>query len=303
MNNYAYDLTFTLERGAHTATPAAPQAAGTVGDDRAARLTFLLTDAPEHRLYRLEMTDGCGGYDVSELLEAVNNTLTYAVPAAWTAAGTATLRVVEIAVTDGVEQMVYHYPPVGVTFDDREEGEALGETATAAWQQTLTDAELAEQERRRAEESRESRTAAAIAGCENAAEAAQSVVQNAPVIVNGEWYLGDTPTGVQAKGTSGLPRIAYREMTDDNPNVLLHENEELHCQGAVTHLRLLGFFSDSEAYSQLWSVQFTTGDAPLVEVPDSVVWAVAEPVFEAYRTYWLSFVPFGERHLGIWSVI
>lgn len=141
MSEAAYILEFTLSRAAHTATPAEPQAAGVWGDHRAATVRFLLTDPPAHRLYRVEVCDGGGGYDITDLLTPQDNAVTCTIPSHWTAAGIATLRLVEVTVQDGEETGVYHYPPVRVQFEARQDGVAA--VATPTWQAVMTAAQLA----------------------------------------------------------------------------------------------------------------------------------------------------------------
>ena len=141
MSEAAYILDFTLSRAAHTATPNQPQAAGVSGDHRAATVRFLLTDPPADRLYRVEVCDGGGGYDVTELLTPQDNVVTCAIPSHWTAAGIATLRLTELTVQDGEETQVYHYPPVRLQFESCPAGEAT--EALSAWQAVMTAAQLA----------------------------------------------------------------------------------------------------------------------------------------------------------------
>ena len=323
MDNVAYDLQFTLDRAAHTALPDTPQGAGCTGDHHAAQVTFLLTAPPADRLYRVEVNDGCGGYDLSELLEEQGGAVVCTVPASWTAAGTATLRLVEIAVDEaGTEQMVYHYPPVRLTFADRCQGETVGEAALPAWQSAVNGAEAAEKARREAEAARQAAEKqraencdVTLLNCKSAAEEAYAVAgqmrDNMPAIVDGQWYLGETATGVPATGDSGLPKV--KELSDDeyiDPDGTtlgyggyLESNVEYRLTKAIKWLTLLGLNAGEAGCSELWSITFAAGDTITVTVPDTVVWAVADPVFEPNRTYWLSFVPFGAKHLGVWSVI
>ena len=72
--------------------------------------------------------------------------------------------------------------------------------------------------------------------------------------------------------------------------------------GTVTELDITGFAGGVAGYTALWSVVFTAGTGITVSVPDSVTWAVADPVFEAEHTYWLSFMQMGSGYLGVWSV-
>lgn len=46
--------------------------------------------------------------------------------------------------------------------------------------------------------------------------------------------------------------------------------------------------------------RLTAGETITVTVPESVVWAVAEPVFTAGSTYWITWTPMGEKYLAVW---
>ena len=128
-----YTLEFTVT--AAGVSPDTPQFAGRDGDHRAAELRFAVPF--DNCRYRLEVLDGAGGYDITDLLDAVDGIVTYAVPAAWTAAGVAAVRV--IAIGDG-EEVRFHSAPAYLRFDDRESGEALGDSLRPAWQETLDEA-------------------------------------------------------------------------------------------------------------------------------------------------------------------
>jgi hypothetical protein len=76
------------------------------------------------------------------------------IPSHWTAAGIATLRLVEYAAGDGTAEQVYHYPPVRVQFEARQDGAAA--VATPTWQAVLTEAQhTAEQAKAIAEQTRQ----------------------------------------------------------------------------------------------------------------------------------------------------
>lgn len=140
MSEAAYILEFTVNRAAHTVTPEQPQAAGVSGDHRAATVRFILTDPPADRLYRVEVCDGGGGYDVTDLLTPENGAVTCEIPSHWTAAGIAALRLVEYATEQGEVRQVYHYPPVRLQFEARQDGTAV--VATPVWQTVVTEAHL-----------------------------------------------------------------------------------------------------------------------------------------------------------------
>ena len=136
MSEAVYTLEFQLQRGALSAIPDTVRRAGVWGDHRAAQLRFTLKDAPLDRQYRVEVCDGGGGYDITDLLTPQNGVVTLAVPAAWTTPGIATLRLVEIAVENGNEEQVYHYPAVRVQFDGRADGDPA--VHLPCWQQVMT---------------------------------------------------------------------------------------------------------------------------------------------------------------------
>ncbi len=134
-----YTIDFTVT--AAGVSPDTPQFAGHTGDHRAAVVRFSVPF--EGYRYRLELTDGSGAYDVTGLLEARGGTVSCEVPSAWTAPGVATLRLVAIEQgEDGTETVRFHSAPAYLRFEDREEGEPLGESARPAWQETLDEAQL-----------------------------------------------------------------------------------------------------------------------------------------------------------------
>lgn len=138
-----YDIHFTADRAAPSVLPRKPQPAGTYGDDGFAQVTFTLVNADEAagHSFRIEIVDGGGAYDLTELLTAADNAITYGVPTSWTTAGIATLRLVEVVIDgDGVQTDVLHYPPVYLSFADRDDGDPMGEMLPA-WQGVMTKAE------------------------------------------------------------------------------------------------------------------------------------------------------------------
>ena len=48
---------------------------------------------------------------------------------------------------------------------------------------------------------------------------------------------------------------------------------------------------------------FTMRDNLTVGFPEEVHWAAAEPVFEAGKTYMLSFIPYDDIIIGVWAVV
>lgn len=182
MADIVYDIQFTVDRVTPKVTPTAPQKAGYYGDDNAARLTFSGVD--DSFDYQIEIVDGNGAYDITETLttDGAGN-LVYEVPSAWTAAGLASVRLVEIG-----EESVMHYPEVQLLFEARDTGEQMGDMLPR-WQSVMRDSEAATQD--------------AIEAAEYATQAGEFAASQTPNIQNGEWYLGDQNTGVQAVGEQG----------------------------------------------------------------------------------------------------
>lgn len=134
-----YTIDFTV--AADGVTPTAPQMAGHVGDHRAALVRFSVPFTGYQ--YRLEISDGGGGYDTTGLLNANQGVVSYEIPCAWTMPGVATLRLVAVEQDqDGNEIVRFHSAPAYLCFADREEGEPLCESARPAWQETLDEAQL-----------------------------------------------------------------------------------------------------------------------------------------------------------------
>ena len=84
-------------------------------------------------------------------------------------------------------------------------------------------------------------------------------------------------------------------------SLIMENNVEYHCAEVVTDLTIVDFLPAEYGKASLWAVQFTAGEGITVSLPDTVRWAVAEPVFTTGVSYWLSFVPLvGGDILGVW---
>ncbi|MBR5539826.1 MAG: collagen-like protein, partial [Clostridia bacterium] len=137
-----YKIDFTVDRAVPSVTPTDVQPAGYYGDDRVALVAFVLSKAVDGHRYRIEIVDGNGAYDITELLDAVDDVVSYTIPMAWTAAGIATLHLVEIELGEyGAETEVAHYPPARLLFNARDDSFPM-EKMLPAWQKTLDEAEL-----------------------------------------------------------------------------------------------------------------------------------------------------------------
>lgn len=136
---YEHRVTVTEE----TVSPRGPLMCGTAGDACAARLRFefasAFADAADYS-YRLEIVTGSGAYDITDRLTLADNEIVFDIPAAWTAAGLAAVRLVQFAEQDGTETARRYFPPVALQFAYRDEGSGAV-TAALQWQEYLTRAE------------------------------------------------------------------------------------------------------------------------------------------------------------------
>lgn len=100
-------------------------------------------------------------------------------------------------------------------------------------------------------------------------------------------------------GKDNLPNVSAAEGAE--VTLTLDNNVEYQCAEAVTALTIEGFTAAEDGKVSMWALQFTAGDSITVTVPDTVKWAIAEPVFTAGVAYWLSFVPLITGGiLGVW---
>jgi hypothetical protein len=124
---------------------------------------------------------------------------------------------------------------------------------------------------------------------------------------DGKWIAAEDPTAkayVDEKiaALGGGTTIIVSKITDTTVELTLDNNTEYRCVNPVESLTINGFSPVTDDVSALWCIMFTAADTITLNLPDSIVWAIAEPVFESSKTYWLSFVPFDNRHLGVWTV-
>lgn len=85
--------------------------------------------------------------------------------------------------------------------------------------------------------------------------------------------------------------------------VTLANNTEYRCADPVTSLTIEGLAPGLAGKSEMWSIVFTAGETITVTVPDTVVWAVAEPVFTPESTYWITWTPLGDKYLAVWTEV
>ena len=135
MSEAIYDIKFDVDRREKSVNPTVPLRAGTFGDNEVAKVTFNIAGSTEGKKYRIEVEDGGGAYDITELLDAENGQVSYLVPSAWTTAGVATLRLIEISVVGNEEDTTFHYPPVYLSFADKDDGAS---DMLPRWQAVMT---------------------------------------------------------------------------------------------------------------------------------------------------------------------
>lgn len=164
------------------------------------------------------------------------------------------------------------------------------------------------------------KSASAAAGSANAAEKAKESIENIRV------SSGTLPAGSDASvtkttedgvtkfnfgipqgeqgipGVSGLPTIYEYESADlFTEGIWLPPYSETRYTSPSSYFGLGGFMRNTEnPGNDMWSVVLTAGEGINVIIPDCVEWAVAEPTFTAGYTYYLSFIPFGDKILGVW---
>lgn len=171
-----------------TVSPATPQNGGRYGDKAQTVLTFhpTFSGAAAYQ-YRLEITDGAGGYDVTALAPLQNGTVSFTVPAAWTVPGVATLHLVAVETNGNAEETErFHSAPAYLYFENRDNGDTLWEATDSAWQAVMTQAVRTAQQASAAASLAETRSgqsekhaAAAQTAAENAKQQATTAVEAA----------------------------------------------------------------------------------------------------------------------------
>lgn len=73
--------------------------------------------------------------------------------------------------------------------------------------------------------------------------------------------------------------------------------------GTISALTINGFADGPEGFVEDWAVVFTADTGIAVTLPNTITWSVATPVFEAGKTYYLSFVHIGNGYIGVWGVM
>lgn len=103
-----------------------------------------------------------------------------------------------------------------------------------------------------------------------------------------------------APGKDNLPNITT--LAGAEQSLELSYNVEHRFSEALTSLTITGFGAPTEAgKAALYSIVFTaSADGVTVTLPDTIVWAVAEPVFTAGYAYWITWTELGDKYLAVW---
>ena len=113
--------------------------------------------------------------------------------------------------------------------------------------------------------------------------------------------IPDGATGPQGDpGKDNLPNVTT--LSGAEQSLELAHNVEYRCADALTVLTITGFGAPTETgKAALYSIVFTaSADGITVTLPDTIVWAIAEPVFTAGCTYWLTLTELGAKYLATW---
>lgn len=103
------------------------------------------------------------------------------------------------------------------------------------------------------------------------------------------------------KGETGLSTVVNLSGTEQI--LTLQNNVEYRCTDTLVSLTISGFEAGVTGYSEQWGIVFTSGETITVSVPDTLIWAVAVPVFSPNSNYWISVVPFGDKYLAAWTEV
>lgn len=123
------------------------------------------------------------------------------------------------------------------------------------------------------------------------------------------WLALKTVTGVTPEEGENWMRltkggqVAVEIVSGSEVTLTMANNTEVRCTDPVTALTIEGFAAGDDGKAEQWGLVFTAGETITVTVPDTLVWAVAEPIFTAGNTYWLSVVPIGEKYLAAWTEV
>jgi len=107
-------------------------------------------------------------------------------------------------------------------------------------------------------------------------------------------------------GTTNLANMLQRVTYSSNEiSVGLPSYKEVRCSNsAVTKLEISSFVHNKFGVStDLWTITFIAGSGITVKYPDNVIWANGIPSFVPGVSYYLSFVPFYDKVLGVWVAV
>ena len=120
--------------------------------------------------------------------------------------------------------------------------------------------------------------------------------------VNGNWVPVED-IGARVYTDTVANNLSFStDLTETTITLSMVSNTEYHCTNPVESLTIESFGTGTKGVAEQWSIIFATAGTIAISYPDTVRWAVAEPVFEGNKIYWLSFIPFGSNYLGVWTV-
>ena len=119
-------------------------------------------------------------------------------------------------------------------------------------------------------------------------------------IVQADWNQTDP---LKMDYIQNKPEIVKAEtLTGKSISLSMLSNIEYHCINPIEYLSIEGFIAGREGVADQWSIVFSTGNNISIEYDDVIIWAYAEPIWEANKYYWLSIIPLNNKYLGIWTV-
>ena len=122
------------------------------------------------------------------------------------------------------------------------------------------------------------------------------------------WFSGDvyvhSESGIEKDdGSIKLATVTpIHSLTDTDVEITLNNNIQYQCDNPITSLTITGF-NVEEKIANNYTILFTAADSISVAYPETVKWALATPVFDPNKIYWLSFTLLGSQYLGIWTCI
>ncbi len=227
-------IRWTVAEDCMSLTPTRTQNGGVQGDNNVTRAEFILpaTLLDGYTLY-IEYVDATGGYDKTEPLTPADGKVGVLLPLAWTQyGGEGALRLVAAKIDGETDtetgytlegRVRYHSRSKVVATVDRliqgciqalidtvrkasktaEEAAANADEAAETAQQSAQSADVAKTAALEATDDANAAAANADSSAQAAAEAAALANGSVPSIRDGEWYIGETGTGVPVTGPQG----------------------------------------------------------------------------------------------------